>query len=96
MRVTADREIRVGGEVEEEVQGGGIQPHGRVEQGRLRERLVQVREHVREDDRDQHELLEETVDDALSAGADAFISKRDTPERVALNLRLAAARVQTL
>ena len=33
---------------------------------------------------------------ALSAGADAFISKSDTPERVALHLRLAAARVQTL
>jgi two-component system, NarL family, response regulator DesR len=33
---------------------------------------------------------------ALSAGADAFISKSETPERVALHLRLAAARVQTL
>ena len=33
---------------------------------------------------------------ALSAGADAFISKSDTPERVALHLRLAAVRVQTL
>ena len=33
---------------------------------------------------------------ALSAGADAFISKSDTPERVALHLRLAAARVQTI
>ena len=33
---------------------------------------------------------------ALSAGADAFISKSDTPERVALHLRLAAARVQIL
>jgi two-component system response regulator DesR len=33
---------------------------------------------------------------ALSAGADAFISKSDTAERVALHLRLAAARVQTL
>jgi len=33
---------------------------------------------------------------ALSAGADAFISKGDTPERVALHLRLAAARVRTI
>ena len=33
---------------------------------------------------------------ALSVGADVFISKSDTPERVALHLRLAAARVQTL
>jgi DNA-binding NarL/FixJ family response regulator len=33
---------------------------------------------------------------ALSAGADAFISKSDMPERVALHLRLAAAKVQTL
>jgi DNA-binding NarL/FixJ family response regulator len=33
---------------------------------------------------------------ALSAGADAFISKSEMPERVALYLRLAAARVQTL
>jgi DNA-binding NarL/FixJ family response regulator len=33
---------------------------------------------------------------ALSAGADAFISRGDTPERVALHLRLAAARVQAL
>lgn len=33
---------------------------------------------------------------ALSAGADAFISKSETPERVALHLRLAAAKVQTI
>jgi DNA-binding NarL/FixJ family response regulator len=33
---------------------------------------------------------------ALSAGADAFISKSESPERVALHLRLAAAKVQTL
>ena len=33
---------------------------------------------------------------ALSAGADAFISKSETPERVALHLRLAAARVQAI
>jgi DNA-binding NarL/FixJ family response regulator len=33
---------------------------------------------------------------ALSAGADAFISKGETPERVAERLRLAAASVQTL
>ena len=33
---------------------------------------------------------------ALSAGADAFISKSESPERVALHLRLAAARVQTI
>jgi DNA-binding NarL/FixJ family response regulator len=33
---------------------------------------------------------------ALSAGADAFISKSDMPERVALYLRLAAAKVHTL
>ena len=30
---------------------------------------------------------------ALSVGADAFISRADTPERVALHLRLAAAKV---
>ncbi|PKN91221.1 MAG: hypothetical protein CVU44_20110 [Chloroflexi bacterium HGW-Chloroflexi-6] len=33
---------------------------------------------------------------ALSAGADAFISKSESPERVALHLRLAAAKVQTI
>jgi DNA-binding NarL/FixJ family response regulator len=33
---------------------------------------------------------------ALSAGADAFISKGETPERVAERLRLAAASVRTL
>ena len=33
---------------------------------------------------------------ALSAGADAFISKGDTPERVALHLRLAAAKVRLI
>jgi len=33
---------------------------------------------------------------ALSAGADAFISKGETPERVAERLRLAAARVRTV
>jgi DNA-binding NarL/FixJ family response regulator len=33
---------------------------------------------------------------ALSAGADAFISKGDTAERVALHLRNAAARVPTI
>ena len=33
---------------------------------------------------------------ALSAGADAFISKSESPERVASHLRLAAARVQTI
>ena len=33
---------------------------------------------------------------ALSAGADAFISKSDMPERVALYLRLAATKVQTI
>jgi DNA-binding NarL/FixJ family response regulator len=33
---------------------------------------------------------------ALSIGADAFISKGDPPERVALYLRLAAARVQAI
>ena len=33
---------------------------------------------------------------ALSAGADAFISKSDSPEHVMLYLRLAAARVQTI
>ena len=32
---------------------------------------------------------------ALSAGADAFISKSETPERVAERLRLAAASVRT-
>ena len=32
---------------------------------------------------------------ALSAGADAFISKGETPERVAEHLRAVAARVQT-
>ena len=32
---------------------------------------------------------------ALSAGADAFISKGETPERVAERLRLAAASVRT-
>ena len=40
--------------------------------------------------------LEARLQAALSAGADAFISKSDTPERVALHLRLAAARVQIL
>jgi len=40
--------------------------------------------------------LEASLQAALSAGADAFISKSETPERVALHLRLAAARVQTL
>jgi DNA-binding NarL/FixJ family response regulator len=33
---------------------------------------------------------------ALSAGADAFISKGETPERVAERLRLAAASVRTV
>jgi DNA-binding NarL/FixJ family response regulator len=33
---------------------------------------------------------------ALSAGADAFIQRSDMPERVALHLRLAAAKVQTI
>jgi DNA-binding NarL/FixJ family response regulator len=33
---------------------------------------------------------------ALSVGADAFISKSESPERVALHLRLAAARVQAI
>ena len=33
---------------------------------------------------------------ALSAGADAFISRFDTPDRVALYLRLAAAKVQPI
>jgi len=33
---------------------------------------------------------------ALSAGADAFISKGETPERVAERLRLAAASVRTI
>ena len=33
---------------------------------------------------------------ALSAGADAFISKGETPERVSERLRLAAASVRTL
>jgi DNA-binding NarL/FixJ family response regulator len=33
---------------------------------------------------------------ALSAGADAFISKNETPERVADRLRLAAANVRTV
>jgi DNA-binding NarL/FixJ family response regulator len=33
---------------------------------------------------------------ALSAGADAFISKGETPDRVAERLRLAAARVRTV
>ena len=40
--------------------------------------------------------LDARQQDALSVGADAFISKSDTSERVALLLRLAAARVQTL
>lgn len=33
---------------------------------------------------------------ALLAGADAFIQRSDAPERVALRLRLAAARVQPI
>lgn len=33
---------------------------------------------------------------ALSAGADSFISKGDTPERVALHLLLAAAKVRLI
>jgi DNA-binding NarL/FixJ family response regulator len=40
--------------------------------------------------------LEARLQAALSTGADAFISKSETPERVALHLRLAAAKVQTL
>jgi DNA-binding NarL/FixJ family response regulator len=40
--------------------------------------------------------LDARLQAALSAGADAFISKSETPERVALHLRLAAARVQAL
>jgi len=40
--------------------------------------------------------LEARLQAVLSAGADAFISRGDTPDRVALHLRLAAARVQTL
>jgi DNA-binding NarL/FixJ family response regulator len=40
--------------------------------------------------------LEARLQAALSTGADAFISKSDTPERVALHLRLAAERVQML
>lgn len=41
-------------------------------------------------------LLDARQQAALSAGADAFISKSETPERVALHLRLAAARIHTL
>ena len=33
---------------------------------------------------------------ALSVGADAFISRADTPDRVALYLRLAAAKVNPI
>ncbi len=40
--------------------------------------------------------LDARLQAALSAGADAFISKSEAPERVALHLRLAAAKVQTL
>ncbi len=40
--------------------------------------------------------LEARQQAALSAGVDVFISKNDTPERVALHLRLAAARVQAI
>jgi len=40
--------------------------------------------------------LEARLQAALSAGADAFISKGETPERVALHLRLAAARVHPI
>jgi DNA-binding NarL/FixJ family response regulator len=38
--------------------------------------------------------LEASLQAALSAGADAFISKSETPERVAERLRLAAASVR--
>jgi DNA-binding NarL/FixJ family response regulator len=33
---------------------------------------------------------------AVSIGADAFISRSDTPDRVALNLRLAVAKVHPI
>jgi DNA-binding NarL/FixJ family response regulator len=41
-------------------------------------------------------LLEARQQAAISAGADVFISRSDMPERVALHLRLAAARVHPI
>ncbi|PKN91055.1 MAG: hypothetical protein CVU44_21590 [Chloroflexi bacterium HGW-Chloroflexi-6] len=40
--------------------------------------------------------LEARLQAALSVSADAFVSKSESPERVALHLRLAAAKVQKL